>query len=254
MRRVSRRFVHHEIIIEGGSLPASTGGGIFCLASPFRALSCTRHPNMHHARALSRRDPDIPLALMKPWTLPGRAPLARAGRLSFVMRAARCRADPAVAHLSSPFSGLHTTLVPPQVVTWVSLPGSGIDGRRQPLARLVAMVASEIIPPRLSDSSRRGGRDAAQQSGPSAHLWKNDGGHDVTIISRQINVPPPVSGLISGHSGLRYHALHLASAFPICAAAGARRLAPNGRRLAITAQLPRACRCWPPRLISLRRD
>jgi fatty acid desaturase len=181
--------------------------------------------NQHHAKRYygTVNDPEyLPLALMKPWTLPVflvaalLAPigmLIRFGILAPLSLLSRRLREAVVAK----YSGL-------QINPQFRRPQPDGEFRRQWLAMeiacsvwaiaLLAMVATGVIPLRaflifLAISS--GVMFLNQVRTLVAHLWENDG-EPMTVTAQfldSVNVPPPATlPIFWAPVGLRYHALH----------------------------------------------
>ena len=181
--------------------------------------------NQHHAKRYygTANDPEyLPLALMKPWTLPVflvaamLAPigmLIRFGVLAPLSLFSRKLREAVVAK----YSGL-------QINPKFRRPQPEGEFRRQWLAMeiacsvwavaLIAMVATGVIPLRaflIFLAISAGVMFLNQVRTLVAHLWENDG--DPMTVTAQfldsVNVPPPATlPVFWAPVGLRYHALH----------------------------------------------
>ena len=181
--------------------------------------------NQHHAKTYygTANDPEyLPLALMKPWTLPVFLLASLLGPVALLFRFA----------VLTPLS-----LLFPRLRAWVVARYSGLQinpaFRRKPpegeFARqwrwqeaatsvwaiaLLAMVAAGIIPWRafaIFLGVASGVMFLNQVRTLVAHLWENDG--DPMTVTAQyldsVNVPPPATlPALWAPVGLRYHALH----------------------------------------------
>jgi fatty acid desaturase len=181
--------------------------------------------NQHHAKTYygTANDPEyLPLALMKPWTLPVFlivAALAPIGMLiRFGILAPLSLLSPALRKaVVERYSGLqinpHFRRPPPQGQF-------GRDWRWQETATslwaiaLVSLVAGGIVPLRaflIFLAVAAGVMFLNQVRTLVAHLWENDG--EAMSVTAQfldsVNVPPPATlPALWAPVGLRYHALH----------------------------------------------
>ena len=220
-------FIHELTHISRGALPGfklgwNLGVGIPLLLPSF--LYEGVH-NLHHAKIRygTVEDPEyLPLALMKPWTLPVFVIAAALAPVALMVRFA----------VLAPLS-----LLSPRLRTLVVGRYSGLQinpaFRRRPaegdLARqwrwqeaaaslwaiaLIALVAGGVIPLRMFViflAVASGVMLLNQVRTLVAHLWENDG--EAMTVTEQyldsVNVPPP--GMLAelwAPVGLRYHALH----------------------------------------------
>ena len=181
--------------------------------------------NQHHAKRYygTADDPEyLPLALMKPWTLPVfmvAAALAPIGMLiRFGILAPLSLISPKLrVTVVARFSGL-------QINPVFRRPRPEGDFRRQWLAMeaacsvwaisLLAMVATGVIPLRaflIFLGVASGVMFLNQVRTLVAHLWESDG-EPMTVTAQfldSVNVPPPATlPALWAPVGLRYHALH----------------------------------------------
>ena len=220
-------FIHEITHLKAGTLPgfrrtwnALVGVPLFVPSFMYEGIH-----NMHHAKIRygTVEDPEyLPLALMKPWTLPLFVLAALLAPLALIVRYG----------VLSPLS----LLIPP-LRTFVVARLSGLQinplFRRKPpegeFARqwawqesaaslwaitLVAMVAVGIVPLRsflIFLGVASGVMLLNQLRTLVAHLWENDG--EAMSVTQQyldtVNVPPPgIWAELWAPVGLRYHALH----------------------------------------------
>lgn len=181
--------------------------------------------SLHHARTRygTKEDPEyLPLALMKPWTVPVFVLVAALGPIALLFRYA----------VLSPLSLLSSSLRRTVVERYSSLSINPDYRRRMPegdfrqmwiaqetaaslwAITLIALVATGVIPMRaflIALAIHAGVVVVNQVRTLVAHLWENDG--EVMTVTGQyldsVNVPPPgVLPAIWAPVGLRYHALH----------------------------------------------
>jgi fatty acid desaturase len=220
-------FIHEITHLRTGTLPgfklawnALVGVPLFVPSFMYEGIH-----NMHHAKIRygTVEDPEyLPLALMKPWTLPAFVLAALFGPIALIVRYA----------VLTPLS-----LVIPPLRTLVVERFSGLQinpmfRRKRPegeFARqwawmegaaslwaiaLVAMVATGVIPIRaflIFLGVASGVMLLNQVRTLVAHLWENDG--EPMSVTQQyldtVNVPPPgIWAELWAPVGLRYHALH----------------------------------------------
>ena len=181
--------------------------------------------NQHHAKRYygTVNDPEyLPLALMKPWTLPVFlivAALAPIGMLiRFGVLAPMSLLSPRLREtVVAKYSGL-------QINPQFRRPQPEGDFRRQWLVMeiacsvwaisLLAMVATGVVPMRtflIFLGVAAGVMFLNQVRTLVAHLWENDG-EPMTVTAQfldSVNVPPPATlPILWAPVGLRYHALH----------------------------------------------
>lgn len=181
--------------------------------------------SLHHARTRygTPEDPEyLPLALMKPWTVPVFVLVAALGPIALLFRYA----------VVSPLSLLSSSLRRTVVERYSSLSINPDFRRRLPegdfrrmwivqesaasiwAITLIALVATGVIPMRaflIALGIHAGVVVINQFRTLVAHLWENDGG--VMTVTGQyldsVNVPPPaLLPALWAPVGLRYHALH----------------------------------------------
>ncbi|RJT24849.1 fatty acid desaturase [Chakrabartia godavariana] len=181
--------------------------------------------SLHHARTRygTKDDPEyLPLALMKPWTVPVFVLVSALGPIALLFRYA----------VLSPLSLLSSSLRRTVVERYSSLSINPDYRRRMPegdfrrmwiaqetaaslwAITLLTLVATGVIPLRaflIALEIHAGVVMVNQVRTLVAHLWENDG--EVMTVTGQyldsVNVPPP--GLLPAlwaPVGLRYHALH----------------------------------------------
>ena len=181
--------------------------------------------SLHHARTRygTKDDPEyLPLALMKPWTVPVFVLVSALGPIALLFRYA----------VLSPLSLLSSSLRRTVVERYSSLSINPDYRRRMPegdfrrvwiaqetaaslwAITLLTLVATGVIPLRaflIALAIHAGVVMVNQVRTLVAHLWENDG--EVMTVTGQyldsVNVPPP--GLLPAlwaPVGLRYHALH----------------------------------------------
>lgn len=181
--------------------------------------------NLHHARTRygTVDDPEyLPLALMKPWTLPAFIIVAALAPVGLIIRYA----------VLTPLSLLIPPLRRAVVARYSSLSINPAFRRRMPEGEfraqwnrieaacmawaiaLVALAATGVLPLRafgIMVAVASGVAVLNQVRTLVAHLWENEG-ETMTVTAQyldSVNVPPP--GLLPGlwaPVGLRYHALH----------------------------------------------
>jgi fatty acid desaturase len=181
--------------------------------------------NLHHAKTRygTSEDPEyLPLALMKPWTLPLFVVISALAPVALLFRYA----------VLSPLSVMVPALRTAVVERYSALAINPVFRRRSPegearrywhrveaLASLwaigvVAMVATGVIPLHafaVAVARAAAGAGRAQGRALVAHLWENDG-EAMTVTAQyldSVNVPPPaLLPMLWAPVGLRYHALH----------------------------------------------
>lgn len=181
--------------------------------------------SLHHARTRygTKEDPEyLPLALMKPWTVPVFVLVAALGPIALLFRYG----------VLSPLSLLSSSLRRTVVERYSSLSINPDFRRRMPegdfrrmwiaqetaasiwAITLITLVATGIIPMRaflIALAIHAGVVVVNQFRTLVAHLWENDG--EVMTVTGQyldsVNVPPPgFLPALWAPVGLRYHALH----------------------------------------------
>ena len=181
--------------------------------------------NQHHAKRYygTVNDPEyLPLALMKPWTLPVFLIVAALAPIGMLIRFG------VLAPLSLLSPKLRETVVAKysglQINPHFRRPQPEGEFRRQWLAMeiacsvwaisLLAMVASGVVPLRaflIFLGVAAGVMFLNQVRTLVAHLWENDG-EPMTVTAQfldSVNVPPPATlPILWAPVGLRYHALH----------------------------------------------
>jgi len=220
-------FIHELTHIKHASVPGFRLGWNLMIGIPLMVPSFMYEGvhNLHHARTRYGPidDPEyLPLALMKPWTLPLFVVVAALAPIALLVRFA----------LLAPLS-----LVVPPLRRWLVARASGLAinpqfGRRpaegalrtqwimQEIATslwaivLLALVATGVIPLKgflvfLGITS--GVTVINQLRTLVAHLWENEG-EAMTVTAQyldSVNVPPPSPlPALWAPVGLRYHALH----------------------------------------------
>ena len=181
--------------------------------------------NQHHAKRYygTVNDPEyLPLALMKPWTLPVFLVVAALAPIGMLIRFA------VLAPLSLLSPKLRETVVAKysglQINPQFRRPQPEGEFQRQWLAMeiacivwavsLLAMVATGAVPLRaflIFLGVAAGVMFLNQVRTLVAHLWENDG-EPMTVTAQfldSVNVPPPATlPIVWAPVGLRYHALH----------------------------------------------
>ncbi|MFC3581742.1 fatty acid desaturase family protein [Sphingomonas hylomeconis] len=181
--------------------------------------------NLHHARTRygTAEDPEyLPLALMKPWTLPLFIVVSALGPVALLFRYA----------VLSPLSALFPAIRRLTVERYSSLSINPAFRRRLPEGEakrawlwqetltslwaiaLLTMVATGVIPLRafaIGLAILSASMVINQVRTLVAHLWENEG-EAMTVTGQyldSVNVPPPAFlPMLWAPVGLRYHALH----------------------------------------------
>ena len=181
--------------------------------------------NLHHARTRygTADDPEyLPLALMKPWTLPVFVLVSALAPVALLLRYA----------ILSPLSLIVPALRRVVVERYSALSINPMFRRRAPdgdaraqwlrleiaasiwAIAVIAMVATGIIPLRafgIAMAIAGGVAVLNQVRTLVAHLWENEG-EAMTVTAQyldSVNVPPPAMlPMLWAPVGLRYHALH----------------------------------------------
>lgn len=220
-------FIHEITHLKAGALPGFKLGWNLLVGVPLMAPSFMYEGihNMHHAKTRygTVEDPEyLPLALMKPWTLPMFVIIAVLGPVALLFRFA----------VLTPLSLLIPKLRDVVVGKMSGLQINPKFVRKRPegeFARewawqeagasifaigLIALVVSGIVPLRAAAiyiSITSAALVLNQIRTLVAHLWENDG--DPMTVTEQyldtVNVPPPgIWAELWAPVGLRYHALH----------------------------------------------
>jgi fatty acid desaturase len=220
-------FIHEITHLRAGTLPgfrpawnALVGVPLFVPSFMYEGIH-----NMHHAKIRygTVEDPEyLPLALMKPWTLPVFVLAALLGPVALIFRyavlAPLSLVIPRLRKLVvERFSGLQINPLfrrkPPEGEfrrQWALMEGAASLWA----IALLAMVATGIIPWRaflIFLGVASGVMLLNQLRTLVAHLWENDG--EPMSVTEQyldtVNVPPPgIWAELWAPVGLRYHALH----------------------------------------------
>ena len=220
-------FIHEVTHIKAGSLPGFKLGWNVLIGVPLLVPSFLYEGihNMHHAKIRygTVEDPEyLPLALMKPWTLPVFLIASIFAPVALMFRFA----------ILTPLSLLHSGFRDFVVGRFSGLQINPMFRRKRPegdFARywawmegaasiwaisLIFMVATGIVPLRafLTFLGVASGVMLLNQVRTLvAHLWENDG-EPMTVTEQYldtINVPPPgIWAELWAPVGLRYHALH----------------------------------------------
>ena len=220
-------FIHELTHISRGALPGFKLGWNVIVGIPLLVPSFLYEGvhNLHHAKIRygTIEDPEyLPLALMKPWTLPVFVVAAALAPIALLFRFA----------VLTPLSLLSSRLRTLVVGRYSGLQINPAFRRRPPegdLARhwrwqeaaaslwaiaLIALVAGGVVPLRvfvIFIAVASGVMLLNQVRTLVAHLWENEG--DAMTVTEQyldsVNVPPPgVLAELWAPVGLRYHALH----------------------------------------------
>jgi fatty acid desaturase len=220
-------FIHELTHIKHSTVPGYRLGWNVMVGIPLMVPSFMYEGvhNLHHARTRygTIDDPEyLPLALMKPWTLPLFVVVAALAPIALLVRFA----------LLAPLS-----LVVPPLRRWLVAHGSGLKINPQFSRRpaegtlraqwimqeaatslwaigLLALVAIGVIPLKgfvIFLAVTSGVTVINQLRTLVAHLWENDG-EAMTVTAQyldSVNVPPPSTlPALWAPVGLRYHALH----------------------------------------------
>jgi fatty acid desaturase len=220
-------FIHEVAHMKHATVPGFRLGYNLVIGIPLLVPSFTYEGvhNLHHARTRygTAEDPEyLPLALMKPWTLPLFVLVSLFAPVALLIRFA------VMAPLSAIIPGLRTHVV-------ARYSGLAINPafRRRPAEgaaqalwlrlevaaslwaiTLLALVATGVVPLRafvvfLGVAS--GVAVLNQVRTLVAHLWENDGAA-MSVTAQyldSVNVPPPATlPALWAPVGLRYHALH----------------------------------------------
>jgi fatty acid desaturase len=220
-------FIHEITHLWAGTLPgfrlvwnALVGIPLFVPSFMYEGIH-----NMHHAKIRygTVEDPEyLPLALMKPWTLPAFVFAALLGPVALIVRYAVLTPlslviPPLRKLVVERFSGLQINPLfrrkPPEgefARQWMWMEGAASLWA----IALVTMVAMRVISPRaflIFLGVASGVMLLNQIRTLVAHLWENDG--EPMSVTEQyldtVNVPPPgIWAELWAPVGLRYHALH----------------------------------------------
>ncbi|HVJ00217.1 MAG TPA: fatty acid desaturase [Sphingomonas sp.] len=220
-------FIHELTHLKHAAMPGFRLGWNLLVGIPILTPSFMYEGvhNLHHAKTRygTVEDPEyLPLALMKPWTLPAFIVIAALAPVGFLIRYA------ILTPLSLVVPGLRKTVVE----RYSALTINPRFRRRAPEGEakrlwhrieaaaslwaitLLALVATGVIPIRafailLAVSS--GVAVLNQVRTLVAHLWENDG-EPMSVTAQyldSVNVPPPATlPALWAPVGLRYHALH----------------------------------------------
>jgi fatty acid desaturase len=220
-------FIHELTHVKHATLPGFRIGWNLLLGIPMLTPSFMYEGvhNLHHARTRygTAEDPEyLPLALMKPWTLPVFILISALAPVGLLIRFA----------ILSPLSLLSRKLRTAVIARYSSLSINPAFRRRAPegdakaqwrwmeigaslwAIALVALVATGIVPLRafvIGMLVASGVAVINQVRTLVAHLWENEG--EVMTVTAQyldtVNVPPPATlPVLWAPVGLRYHALH----------------------------------------------
>ena len=220
-------FIHELTHIKHSSVPGYRLGWNMMVGIPLMVPSFMYEGvhNLHHARTRygTIDDPEyLPLALMKPWTLPLFVVVAALAPIALLIRFA----------LLAPLS-----LVVPPLRRWLVAHGSGLKINPQFSRRpaegalrtqwimqeaatslwaigLLALVVTGVVPLKgflIFLAVTSGVTVINQVRTLVAHLWENEG-EAMTVTAQyldSVNVPPPSTlPALWAPVGLRYHALH----------------------------------------------
>lgn len=220
-------FIHELTHVKHAALPGFRFGYNLLIGVPMLVPSFMYEGvhNLHHARTRygTAEDPEyLPLALMKPWTLPVFVVVAALAPLALIVRYA----------VLAPLSALFPSLRRIVVARYSALAINPDFRRRMPegafrrqwnrieaacaawAIALVALVASGTLSLRafaIMLAVASGVATVNQVRTLAAHLWENDG-EPMTVTAQyldSVNVPPPaLLPALWAPVGLRYHALH----------------------------------------------
>ena len=221
--------------------------------------------NLHHARTRygTVDDPEyLPLASMKPWTLPLFIVTSILAPVALIVRYG------VLTPLSLVVPGMHRVLVE----RYSSLSINPAFRRRAPegegarlwwwlegacsvwAVTLIVLVATGVFPlPKvgIALAITSGVYILNQVRTLVAHLWDNHEGETMSVTAQYldtVNVPPPAFlPVLWAPVGLRYHALHhLLPSLPYHSLAEAHRGCRRcwGRNHRITPRVTPGCRCW----------
>jgi len=220
-------FIHELTHIKHASLPGFRTGWNALIGVPMLIPSFMYEGvhNLHHARTRygTTEDPEyLPLALMKPWTLPVFVLVSALAPVALLLRYA----------VLAPLSAVIPPLRRAVVARYSSLSINPAFRRRAPEGEarrlwlrteiaaslwaiaLVALVATGVMPLRtfaIVLGVAAGVAVLNQVRTLVAHLWENEG-EAMTVTAQYldtVNVPPPaLLPVLWAPVGLRYHALH----------------------------------------------
>jgi len=220
-------FIHELTHLKHSTVPGFRAGWNALLGVPMLVPSFMYEGvhNLHHAKTRygTAEDPEyLPLALMKPWTLPAFILVAALAPIALIIRFA----------VLAPLSLLSPKLREAVVGRYSGLQINPGFRRRAPEGEakalwtkleiaaslwaiaLMALVATGVIPPRaflivLGVASAVAVLNQVRTL--VAHLWENEG-EPMTVTAQyldSVNVPPPGTlPALWAPVGLRYHALH----------------------------------------------
>jgi fatty acid desaturase len=220
-------FIHELTHVKHATLPRFRAAWNTLLGVPLLVPSFMYEGvhNLHHAKTRygTAEDPEyLPLALMKPWTLPAFILIAALAPVALIVRYA----------VLSPLSLLSPKLRETVVARYSGLQINPAFRRRVPegeaaalwtrleiaasvwAVALVTLVATGAIPLRAFLIALAVASAVAvlnQVRTLVAHLWENEG-EPMTVTAQyldSVNVPPPATlPALWAPVGLRYHALH----------------------------------------------
>jgi fatty acid desaturase len=220
-------FIHELTHLKHSVLPGFRFGWNALIGVPLLVPSFLYEGvhNLHHARTRygTTDDPEyLPLALMKPWTLPLFILVSALAPLALIVRFA------ILSPLSAVFPGLRRIVVerysalsinpafrrrPPEGAFKTQWTRTEIAASLWAIA-LVALVATGVLPLRMFAIFLVVASGVAvinQLRTLVAHLWENEG-EAMTVTAQYldtVNVPPPATlPVLWAPVGLRYHALH----------------------------------------------
>lgn len=220
-------FIHELTHIKHSALPGFRAGFNALVGVPMLIPSFMYEGvhNLHHARTRygTADDPEyLPLALMKPWTLPLFILVSALAPVALLFRYA------VLAPLSLVSPRLRTVVVERYSALAINpsfrrRAPEGEEKRRWELVEaaaslwaiaIVALVATGVIPLRafgIAMAVASGVAVLNQVRTLVAHLWENEG--EAMSVTAQyldsVNVPPPaLLPMLWAPVGLRYHALH----------------------------------------------
>ncbi len=220
-------MIHELTHIKHAAVPGFRLGWNLLIGTPMMLPSFMYEGvhNLHHARTRygTSEDPEyLPLALMKPWTLPMFVIVSLLAPIGLLIRYA----------VLAPVSALSSKLREIVVARYSSLSINPAFRRRMPddkdrslwlrletatsvwAIALIVMTATGVIPLRAFLIFLAVGSGVAvinQVRTLVAHLWENEG-EAMTVTAQYldtVNVPPPaLLPVLWAPVGLRYHALH----------------------------------------------
>lgn len=220
-------FIHELTHVKHASLPGFRTGWNVLIGVPMLTPSFMYEGvhNLHHAKTRygTSEDPEyLPLALMKPWTLPAFIVISALAPIGLLIRYA----------ILSPLSLLSPRLREVVVQRFSALAINPSFRRRSPEGEfrtqwhrieaaasiwaitLLALVAFGVVPLRaflIFLAVASGVAVVNQVRTLVAHLWENEG-ESMSVTAQYldtVNVPPPaLLPMLWAPVGLRYHALH----------------------------------------------